>query len=375
MNYSEIKYQPEKAKTYLGSPSIVRLPDGSLIATHDYFGPGCPRNHEGEEALVSVYRSEDNGQTWINITHIMNCYWSSLFYYRDALYIIGPSQGYGSFVIRKSTDGGFTWTQPRDQHSGLLLKGGYYHENPNYHTSVVPMLFHNGRIYRGVENCIDTKWGLGFETFVISIDENDDLLEASNWRISNKIQYNPDFLPWKNEETGGWLEGNVCAAPDGQIWNILRVQCYPHTDVAAMVKVSADGSTISFDPAADLINFPGGRTKFVIRRDPVTGLYLSLVNAPLKFDPAHAGHRNFLSLSQSKDLRNWTVVKELLHDESGLEPQFSALLTGFQYADWQFDGDDIIYVVRMAWRGAHNYHDSNRITFHTLRNFRSLLLN
>ena len=90
MNWSQIKYQPEWTKTYLGSPSIVRLADGALLASHDYFGlAGCPKNHEGEESLTSIYRSEDNGATWANITHIMNCYWSSLFRHDGAVYILG----------------------------------------------------------------------------------------------------------------------------------------------------------------------------------------------------------------------------------------------------------------------------------------------
>ena len=34
--------------------------------------------------------------------------------------------------------------------------------------------------------------------------------------------------------------------------------------------------------------------------------------------------------------------------------------------------DDIIYVLRTAYGGAHNFHDSNRITFHRVRDFRKL---
>jgi hypothetical protein len=48
-------------------------------------------------------------------------------------------------------------------------------------------------------------------------------------------------------------------------------------------------------------------------------------------------------------------------------------LTGFQYVDWHFDGPDIIYLVRTAWRGAANFHDANRITFHVLEGFREHL--
>ena len=46
MDFNEIKFQDAKTQTYLGSPSIVRLADGTLLATHDYFGKGCPLNHE-----------------------------------------------------------------------------------------------------------------------------------------------------------------------------------------------------------------------------------------------------------------------------------------------------------------------------------------
>ena len=62
-----------------------------------------------------------------------------------------------------------------------------------------------------------------------------------------------------------------------------------------------------------------------------------------------------------------------MRDDSGLPPEASILLTGFQYIDWQFDGDDIIYMVRTGYRGAHNFHDSNRMIFRVLKDFRALL--
>jgi hypothetical protein len=49
-------------------------------------------------------------------------------------------------------------------------------------------------------------------------------------------------------------------------------------------------------------------------------------------------------------------------------------MTGFQYADWQFDGDDLIYLVRTSYDGGHNYHDANRITFHRIEDFRTRVL-
>ena len=51
----------------------------------------------------------------------------------------------------------------------------------------------------------------------------------------------------------------------------------------------------------------------------------------------------------------------------------TARLTGFQYADWFIERDDLLALVRTAYAGAHNMHDANRITFHRFRNFRRLV--
>ena len=63
----------------------------------------------------------------------------------------------------------------------------------------------------------------------------------------------------------------------------------------------------------------------------------------------------------------------VIRDETGLKPEDSIRLTGFQYTDWQFDGDDIIFAVRTAYRGSVSFHDSNRILYGTIKGFRSLL--
>lgn len=129
---------------------------------------------------------------------------------------------------------------------------------------------------------------------------------------------------------------------------------------------------------AEIIDFPGGMTKFTIRRDSRTGLYLTLANN--NTDPRFSGQRNVLSLCSSKDLRHWEHRLTLLEDDMkstgtvdlrGWEE--SVRVTGFQYVDWQFDGDDIIYAVRMAYDGAHNFHDANRLTFHKLSDYVSAI--
>jgi len=373
MKFNEIKYQDAATKTYLGSPSIIRLDNADLLATHDYFGKGCPKNHEGEEHLTSVYRSSDDGKTWINVTHIANAFWSSLFKHKGAVYLLGSSQQYGSIVIRRSEDNGNTWTHPKDEKTGLLFRGGAFREPPNYHCAPMPMLRKNGRIYRAFEDCTPCRWGTGFQSLVISANEDSELLDASNWTMSNKLPFDPTWTPkeWGELQRPGWLEGNVVETPNGEIWNILRFNSTPVVDKAAIVKVSDDGKNISFDPKTGFIQFPGGMTKFTIRKDAVTQLYLTLSNN--NTDPKYANQRNVLSLHVSEDLIHWRHKKTLLEDDLDLSHEDSIRLTGFQYVDWQFDGDDIIYIVRVAYDGAHNFHDANRITFHKLKDFREII--
>ena len=373
MELNHVKFQDPATQTYLGSPSIVRLENGDLLVTHDYFGKGCPRNHEAEEHLTSVYRSSDDGAGWTNVTHVAGAFWSNLFLHHGALYLLGTSQQYGSIVIRRSTDNGYTWTHPVDGRSGLISRGGPFRDPPNYHCAPMPVLSKGGRLYRAFEDNDPCDWPRGFRSLVVSIDEEADLLDASSWTLSNKLVYDPAWTPAAGcaPHRPGWLEGNLVEAPDGELWNILRMHSDPVPDKAAMVKVEDDGRRVSFDPDTGFIDFPGGMTKFSIRHDRGTGLYLTLSNN--NTDPQHAGQRNVLSLHCSADLRNWRHVRTLIEDDSGLSHQDSIRFTGFQYVDWQFDGDDIIYIVRMAYKGAHSFHDANRVTFHRIEGYRRLL--
>jgi len=372
---SLIKYQDPATRTYLGSPSILRLDDGSLLATHDYFGPGSPRNLEGEEHLTSVYRSRDDGRTWTNVTHIAGAFWSNLFKHRGAIYLLGASAQYGSIVIRRSEDGGKTWTHPRDERTGLIAAGGPYHDAPNYHCAPMPVLLRDGRLYRAFEDLDPCVWPTGFRTLVISAPEDADLLAAASWTFSNRLAFDPAWLPqeWRRAvDRPGWLEGNLVGAPNGEIWNILRFNSWPLVDKAAIVQVSDDGRHCSFDPTAGFIDLPGGMSKFTIRRDPVTGVYLTISNN--NTNPAYPSQRNVLSLHMSEDLRHWRHVTTLLEDDSGLPPEQSMAQVGFQYVDWQLDGEEILYVVRAAYRGAHDFHDANHLAFSRIKDFRRLCL-
>ena len=386
MKLNQLLYQDPKTKTYPGSPSIARLPNGDLLASHDCFGPGAPLSHDGMNLMTSIYRSGDDGETWVHITHIAYACWGNLFVHRDQVYLLGTSQSLGSIVIRRSEDGGYTWTHPQDSKSGLLFAAGARMELPNYHYSAMPLLTHGGRMYGAFEDVrrpaapIPGSGGVlgmtGLQSFVLSIAEEDDLLDASNWTMSNKLDLRPEHAPkgWQKPADLNWREGNVVVVPNGEIWNILCVKSQPHVagqvEVAAVVKVSQDGRRVSFDPETGLIDFPGGKSKFTIRKDETSGIYWTLTNNVT--NPAFPNQRNVLSLYDSSDLVHWRHRATLLEDDSGLSPGDSDRLTGFQYADWEFDGDDIYYLLRTAYDGAENFHDANRITFHRVKDFRKL---
>ena len=224
----------------------------------------------------------------------------------------------------------------------------------------------------------------------MSAPEDADLLAASSWTRTNELQHRREWLQTRNAE---WLEGNVVVTPQGGLVDILRVESHPaigapftlpganaripRFEVAAMLPISADGRAVTFDPARDYIHFVGSEAKFTIRYDERSRRYWSIGS---KITNPHSGYawlytphhqRNVLSLTSSTDLRTWEERCRLLRFREGQVVTKEESRVGFQYVDWQFDGDDLVAVSRTAWNGL-NYHDANFITFHRVRNFRTL---
>ena len=358
-----INHYPGNGGKYLGSPSISILPNGDYVVSHDEYGP---ESTEFRSAVTHIFTSSDKGANWKEISVIQGLFWSNLFMHNNVLYNMGTNKHHGNLVIRKSTDGGKTWTNPYNGKTGLLLEG-------EYHTAPMPMLIHKGRIWRAVEYATapSINWPNRYSAMVVSAPVNADLLDAKSWRKSNSLLYNPAYLDGK---LNGWIEGNIVVSPEGKLLNILRVDLPPGVDdkeYAALMEIGKGGRKISFNPATGFVIFPGGAKKFVIRYDSQTKRYWTIHNVTTSqfknMRPSHV--RNILALSSSTDLRTWQIHEILLrHPE--------VMRHGFQYADWLFEGDDIIYVSRIAYDdetgGAPNYHDANYITFHRIKNFRPL---
>ncbi len=370
---------PDSRAVFLGSPSIVILPGGDYVASYDVGG----RNVRGHTVVTA---SADRGVTWGQRAELTGQHWSSLFTHHDALWMIGISTQRGHIQIRRSPDGGRTWTTPADPKSGLLATDGKFHCGPT------PVLVQGGRIWRAFEEFAPAGNARIFRAFMLSAPTDADLLVAANWTRSNALASERE---WLNTRTPSWLEGNAVATPSGAVVDVLRVESHaatgasqelpgaarsiPRFEVAAMIEISPDGRAARFDPARNYIHFIGSEAKFTIRYDPVSRRYWSLGNKITNLhsgrDWEHSPHhqRNVIALTSSADLREWREHYRLLSHAAGSVVVKAGSRVGFQYLDWQFDGEDLIAVSRTSWAGA-NYHDSNYITFHRLKQFRSLTL-
>lgn len=360
-----IDYSPAASGKYIGSPALAVLPNGVYLASHDEFGP---KSTYKTRARTKVFQSTDRGQTWTHRSDVDGIFWASLFARGDAVYLLGTDKQYGDVVIFRSKDGGKTWTTPTDARSGLLLTGGKY-PGGGYHCAPVPLVEHNGRIWRAMEDAMGPKgWGHCFRAFMMSAPIDSDWLLADSWTCSNRLERNP---LWLGERFGGWLEGNAVVTPEGDMVDILRVDERESGGLAAVIRISDDGRWAAFDSGSGFIEFPGGSKKFTIRYDPVSKHYWSLSNWMFE---RHEGinppsTRNTVALIRSADLNEWSVRSIVLH-----HPEVEK--HGFQYLDWRFDGDDLIAVSRTAYDdtegGAHNFHDANYLTFHRIEGFRDL---
>lgn len=349
---------------YLGSPAICVLPDSSYVAAGDFFGPNPAARVDGK-SVTRIYKSLNQGQSWFVVTDLVGQFMSNLFVHQNNLYILGLSGNEGDVVIRKSTDGGYSWTTPTDSTNGVIRTG-------NYHTAPTPVVKHNGKLWRAMENtdgAIQT-WPKKFQALMLSVPENADLLQGANWTSSNALPYDASYL---FGYFYGWLEGNAVIDPNGNMLNVIRVHTFDKLrERVALIKVDTSGTTASFNSSTGFKDFPGGGKKFTIRYDSASSKYWTLSNyvpAAYKGGIPLDGVRNTLALCSSGDLLTWTIDTLVLQHPD-------TLYHAFQYVDWQFDGNDIVAVSRTAYDdglgGANSFHNNNYLTFHRIPGFRSI---
>ena len=168
---------------YLCSPSLVRHPEGFLLASMDVFAANHPQN------LTLIFRSDDDGATWHYVSELMPCFWGKLFIHKNDLYIsykiifylklllsnlLKKEQVYGATAINSLRKNGLICKFT----DFAILLGGKLGDNGNN------------------ENHINVPMGIWFadNTVVLKRDINNNYAPA--WSLVLSSQFKP--LPYSN---------------------------------------------------------------------------------------------------------------------------------------------------------------------------------
>jgi len=342
----------------LGAPALVRLPSGALLAADCVF---CDRTAwPSLPTLSRLLRSEDEGQTWRYVCDLLPSFNGSLFVHRGRLYFLALDGDYCNLIITASEDEGESWSTPV-----TLFRGESAHRW-GWHSSAIAPLEHGGRLYKAIEFGHVAEYGtngdaapegawchkglyfdLAHHLGVLSIDADADLLVAEHWRMS-ELYYPRQVDPYQ------CIEGNIVER-QGALFNFLRTM---NKGVSLQMTVASDPEAVMHSPVVPQ-DFPlSAVSKFEIKRDPVTGIYVALGNEGQY-------NRKRLVMAVSADLAKWRIAYEIA-DARGTEDAYS-------YPDFIFSGEDILLLSRTAYNGAKNNHDTNMITFHKIEGFRQYL--
>lgn len=328
---------------YTASPSIAVLPNGDYVISSNLFGRGSGAKVSG---TTLIHRSQDRGETWRHLTTLDGMKRGSLFVHNGALYLWGYRAAPGDILIRRSPDGGESWTVPENEANGLLRPGTFGGTPCN------PVV-HEGRLWIA----------LGGKR-IISAPADADLLNAESWTLSRSA--NTDSGP-----LGKGLvvtEAQVVASPRTGVVILPKVGGKPYT---VLIRAGERPDQIRQPKNEDWIPLPGGEKKFGALHDPVSDRFYVLSN-PVLPEYANRGWppelvRNVAALLSSADLRDWRIERVFLHSPN---VDYEA----FQYLNFAIDGEDLVIASRTAYdvggRKPPRGHDSNLITFHRLEQFR-----
>lgn len=332
---------------YTASPSIAILPDGSYLVTLNHFGHGSTASTSG---LTFVYQSLDRGNSWNRIATIDDMKRGSLFVHPNGnVFLLGYRAAPGDIVIRRSDDGGHSWSTPDDDQTGLLRKGNF-----------------GGTPNRGVIYGERVWFAVGGTRF-FSAPVNSDWLKANSWTMSASARI--DQAP----VDGNLIITEAQITASDTIPPTLMPKVGGHALTVLIHSVNSPRK-IQHPSIEDWVAIPGGEKKFAAAWDPGSGYFIALTNPVL---PKYADSgwppeliRNVGALVYSKDLREWHMAHIFIQSP---HVDYEA----FQYFSFDFDDEDLIIASRTALhienRKPPRGHDSNMITFHRIAGFRGLL--
>lgn len=374
-----IAESPAPDSVFLYTPGIVEGFDGRLVVSVDYGGPGTSvldgaRSDFGDYKSgnqIRVLLSDDNGKTWRETSARIPMMHEILFKAGKSLYMIGHS---GRLLITRSDDNGETWSEP-----SVLCP------EPRWHQSCTPVDIHDGKVTLVYEKWVSDghPWpGVGPVLMQAKID--DDLTEASSWKFSDL--YNPDEdmeasrpsgIPLTDPGKAGILETNVIRVydeknpfydPSGKSVVLMMRASVGLPDIGVMMRgVEKPDGSLAVEKLTKngremyFAHIPGADLKFYVVYDPESRLYWLLHS---QMD-GRMNYRRRLALSYSPDLLKWTFA--------GLVAVGPADNAARHYASMIIHGDDLLIVSRSGDERARNSHDGNLVTFHRVKDFKSLI--
>jgi hypothetical protein len=404
-DYVVVFESPSPTNVYCYTPGLARLASGRLVATMDLGGSGMKKG----EPRGRCFTSDDRGKTWTLRTSFPFGH-ARPFAAGGALYILGQS---GDLMVVRSDNGGETWGAPAK-----------LTEKQHWHQSACNVWFANGCVYLVMERRVASaiqSWPVGELAPVLMRGKvGDDLTKRESWAFASELSFHDtipnieadpaiDFFgvpfypsayprgalpaPKRNSAPIGWLETNVVQFGDpDHIWHDPKGKTFhlwarAHTGgtgYAAVAKVTEneDGTmTTSLEKVpsgktALFVACPGGQMRFHVLYDEPTRLFWLLSSQATdsmtradrlpenRFNlPNNERHR--LQLHFSRNMVDWCFAGIVA---LGATPRESR-----HYASLLVDGDDLCVLSRSGDSRAKSAHDGNLITFHRVRDFRSLV--
>ena len=360
---------PDPERLFVYEPALVKLPSGGLLVTFEH------TLIDANAELPDRFRlavSEDEGRTWRQLPPL-DLHSAQPFVHEGKLYLLGNVAVRRNIVILRSGDEGRSWTGPV-----TLFEGSYW----NAPTGV---LIREGHLYRSFnlhENADGTPNLRNYQgCVVIAGDLSRNLLDPAAWRISNRLDYpgTPSLLtrvPAGGRRADHWLESNLVEVK-GEIRGFHRLRIpggaghglthQSTAGLAAVTELRDDGQSLQHT-FGQFFPIPGAQNKFHMIRDEPSGLYWMAGNIPIDSlgRPPGGDDRRILILMYSVDAHNWF--------QAGCVAMSKKPREAYNYASLLPDGDDLLLAVRTALGGRHPQAKSTHITFHRVRNFRSLAL-
>ncbi len=400
---------PSPADMPLYSPTILRLDDHRLVAGYTRATKDTKRQGPGAEVLLT---SDDGGRTWRKRAELPALQ-GRVFAAGGRLYYLSPGAG---LPVSRSEDRGETWSTP----VALTPREQVWQQTPAnvWHT--------RGHVYLAFErrNRQLDAWGPSEKALVLlRAREDADLTRREAWTFSSELVFaevvrgvrenaveleyfgvpffRQDYprraevakAPRRTMSPIGWVEPAVVQIvdpdhgwhdPSGRTFHLLARAHTGGTGLACLTKVveNADGSmTMSLERAPSgktmlYVPMPGGQMRFHVLYDARTRLYWLLGSQATdsmrrpdrlpaeRYDlPNNERHR--LVLHFSRNLIDWCFAGLVAKTESPKEAR--------SYASMDIDGDDLVILSRSGDARAKSAHDGNLITFHRVRNFRTLV--